>query len=114
MPSGQQPRPAVRKHLMTPGQPARATRRDPMSLSTVQKWVMSTLVAVTILHFAAGLTVAAVFADRPDARVGLLTISAVMGMLAIVAARLIHQRSPLTPWLLLGLAPAAVGSWWVF
>ena len=113
MPSGQQRRPAVRKHLMTPGQPVR-TRRDPMSLSTVQKWVMSTLIAITIMHFAAGLVVAAAFSDRPDARIGLLVISGVMGMLAVVAARLIHQRSPLTPWLAAGLLPALVGCWWVF
>ncbi len=32
-------------------------------------------------------------------------------MLAVATGRLIHAKSPLTPWLLLGLIPAPVGFW---
>ena len=74
---------------------------------------MSVLAATTILHFAAGLVVAAVFMDesRLGARIGLNIIAAIIGMLAVATGRLIHAKSPLTPWLLVGLIPAAVGLW---
>jgi hypothetical protein len=32
---------------------------------------------------------------------------------AVVAARLIHRRTPLSWWLLLGLVPGLVGLWFV-
>ena len=108
-----QSRPAVRKHLMTPGQP-RPQRPESMSLTSVQRWVMSILAATTIMHLAAGLVVAAAFADRADARIGLLVIATAFGVLAMVAALLIHQRRPLSPWLLLGLLPSLVGVYVVF
>ena len=34
-------------------------------------------------------------------------------MLAVATGRLIHAKSPFTPWLLLGLIPALVGFWLV-
>ena len=113
MPSGQQPRPAVRKHLMVPGQ-QRPQRREPMSLGTVQKWVLSTLAATTIMHLAIGIVIAAVFSERLDAKIGLLVIAAAFGVVAMVAALLIHKHRLLSPWLLLGLVPALVGSVFVF
>ena len=113
MPSGQPRPPAVRKHLMTPGQP-RPQQRQSMSLTSVQRWVMSTLVSLTILHLSAGLVVAAYFNDRPGGTVGLLVIAAAVGVAAFVAALLIHQRRPLSWWLLPGLLPAAVGALWIY
>lgn len=104
----------VRKHLMTPGQPRRPQRRDSMSVSQVQRWVLSSLAAVTILHLSAGLVVAAYFTDRTSSQVGLLGISAAFGGLAFVAALLIHQRRPLSPLLLLGLVPCLVGAVLIF
>jgi hypothetical protein len=85
------------------------------SLTNVQRWVMSVLAVTTILHLAAGLVVAAVFMepDRVDARVGLNVIAAVIGVLAVATGLLIHRRSPLSPWLLLGLLPGVVGAWLV-
>ena len=109
--SDRTPRP--RKHLMTPGQPSRQ-RRDAMSLTRVQRWVMSTLAVSTILHFAAGLVLAAMYADTLDARIGLLTISGAFGLIAIAVGMLIHKRKPLSPWLALGLLPPAVGALLVF
>jgi hypothetical protein len=110
---GQPDRPKVRKHLMTPGQP-RPQRPEPMSLGRVQRWVLSVLAATTIMHMSAGLVLAAVFSDKEASRIGLLVISGAFGVLAIVAALLIHRRNPLSPWLLLGLVPVAVGAYFVF
>jgi len=84
-------------------------RQEPMSLGTVQRWVLSTLAATTIMHLAVGLVVAAVFIDRQSSKIGLLVISAAFGVLAIEAALLIHRHRPLSWWLLLGLVPTLVG-----
>jgi hypothetical protein len=112
MPSGRAGPPAVRKHLMTPGQPR--PQRQSMSLSSVQRWVMSTLVATTIMHLAAGVVVAAYFSDRVDSQIGLLVIAGAFGIIAIEAALLIHRHRPVSSWLLLGLLPALVGAYIIF
>lgn len=103
------------RHLMDPAN-LQPQRRDAMSLSSVQRWVMSVLAATTIEHFAAGLIVAAYFLDdgRPGAQAGLLVVAAVVGMFGVAAAFLIHQRRPLTPWLLAGLVPAIVGAYLIY
>jgi peptidoglycan/LPS O-acetylase OafA/YrhL len=84
-----------------------------MTLGGVQRWVLSTLTATTIGHFAGGLVLAAVFVDesRLDARIGLLALAAVVGLLAMAAALIIHQRSLLSPWLMLGVVPALIGTY---
>ena len=101
--------PEVRKHLMTPGQP-RPPQRYSTSVTSVQRWVMSSLTATTILHLAIGVVVAGFFSDRLDSQIGLLTLGGILGALGVVAALLIHQRSPLSPWLLAGVLPAVVGA----
>src|SRR3954465_3239587 len=113
MSSGQSGPPVVRKHLMTPGQP-RPQRPEPMSLGAVQRWVLSSLAATTIMHLAVGVMVAAYFSDRMDAKIGLLVISAAFGSLAMVAALLIQKHRLLSSWLLIGLIPAAVGAFLLF
>ncbi len=113
MSAGQSGPPPVRKHLMTPGQP-RPKQRYSTSLGSVQKWVMSTLVTITILHLSAGLVVAAYVADRQSARIGLLVISAAFGIVAFEAALLIHKHRPFSWWLLPGLLPALVGAYLIF
>lgn len=85
-----------------------------MSLTSVQRWVMSTLVATTILHLSAGVVVAAYFSDRVDSQIGLLVISGAFGLIAVEAALLIHRHRPVSPWLLLGLLPALVGAYVIF
>jgi hypothetical protein len=104
--------PRPRKHLMVPGQPT--PRADAMSLTGVQRWVMSTLAVTTILHLAAGLVVAALYVDTLDAQVGLLVIAAAFGAIAVAVGLMIHQRKPLSPWLVLGVLPAVVGAFLVF
>jgi len=87
-----------------------------MSLGQVQKWVLSTLAVVTIGHLAAGLVVAAVFIDesRLDSRIGLLVIAGLFGVIAVLTARVIHQKRLLSPWLLLGFLPTVIGAYLAF
>lgn len=103
--------PRRRKHLMDPAHPVRPV--NDRALSDVQRWVMSTLAVFTIAHLAAGLVVAAL--EVPDtattAQVGLNVIAGAFGVLAVAAGLAIHRRPPLSPWLLLGLLPTAVGLW---
>jgi hypothetical protein len=82
-------------------------------LQQVQRWVLSILVVSTILHLAAGTAAIAVFKDDLSAlgRVVLLLVSACIGLIAVVAGRLIHERRPVSTWVLLGLVPAALGTW---
>jgi hypothetical protein len=41
-------------------------------------------------------------------------IAAVMGVLGMLAGLLIHRARPVHPLLLVGLVPAAAGTWWIF
>jgi hypothetical protein len=102
------------RHLMDPANPQRPSVES-REITRVQQWVMSVLAVTTILHLSAGLAVAGVFADgsRPGAGVGLNVLASVCGVGAVVAARLIHRRTPLSWWLLLGLVPGLVGLWFV-
>ena len=99
---------------MDPANPQRASVDSP-EITRVRQWVLSVLVATTVLHLSAGLAIAGVFAgrSRPGAGVALNVIAAFCGVLAVVAARMIHGRRPVSPWLLLGLVPGIVGTWLV-
>jgi FtsH-binding integral membrane protein len=83
-----------------------------MEIDRVQKWVMSALMLTTAVIFAVGLALLAANNDRPGAKPGLLIIAGAVGLLAFGAARVIHQKSVVSPWLLVGVLPAAVG--WYF
>jgi hypothetical protein len=102
-----------RKHLMDPNNP-QPMRRDSMSLNRVQTWVLSTLAVTTILHMSAGLVVAALVADTEDARIGLLVIAGLFGVLSVVAALAIHKRPLFSWWLLLGWLPSIIGAYFIF
>jgi hypothetical protein len=102
------------RHLMDPANLQRSSVES-REITRVQQWVLSVLVATTILHLAVGLAVAAVYADasRPGAGVGLNVLASVCGVGAVAAARMIHRRTPWSWWLLLGLLPGVVGLWFV-
>lgn len=121
--------PTRRRHLLDPEQVRRDYERrqqglpggEPaassgMSLSQVQRWVISVAAASTLLHMSGGLILAAVHveAGRTDAQVGLNVIAAAFGVLSVAVFRMIHLRSPWTWWLLLGLIPGLVGAWITF
>ena len=82
-------------------------------LDQVRKWVLSILLVSTILHLAFGVAAIPVFKDDLSTlgRAVMLSVAACIGVTAVVAGRLIHGRAPLSLWLVLGLVPAAVGTW---
>lgn len=109
------PAPRRARHLIDPDAPRAprdpaTVRSEQQRLRTVQQWVLSTLAATTILHLAGGLVVAALFLDGTRAeQVALCAIAAVFGVLAVAAARAIHEAAVLSPWLVLGVLPGVVG-----
>ena len=104
------------RHLTDFDNPRPAPTSGSMSLSQVQKWVLSALAFVTIEHLAGGIALVAIFTDERHvaARVGLNVIAAVTGVLAVVLVRVIHAKSVLSAWLLVGLLPGLVGAWFCF
>lgn len=110
-------RPQARRarHLMDldAPRPVRSAASAERSLSRVQKWIMSALVLVTVAHLSAGLVVAAIYLDVPTlaAQVGLNLIASGFMVVAVAAALAIHGRPLVSPWLLAGLLPGAVGLW---
>jgi hypothetical protein len=98
-----------RKHLLDPDHP-RPPQRYSTSLSTVQTWVLSTLAVTTILHLSVGMVVAALFVDpdRTDARIGLLVIAGLFGVVSVATGLAIHRRRILSWWLVLGWVPTVV------
>ena len=97
------------RHLMDPNNPVRPV--NDRSLSNVQRWVMSTLLVFTVAHLAVGIVIAAVMIapQYEGARIGLSVIAGLFGALGLGAGFLVHKRSPLNPWLLLGLLPGMAG-----
>lgn len=103
-------RPAARRrHLMDPANPVRPVNNA--ELTRVQRWVVSVLTVTTILHLSVGLVVAAYFLASDDrvAQIGLCAIAAAFGVISVAVGLVIHGRTPLSPWLLLGLLPGIVG-----
>ena len=107
------PRPAKRRsHLMDPNAPRPVrTKQADQSLTRVQQWIMSTLAVTTILHLSGGLILAAMFLSDPtrSSQIGLNVIAGAFGVVAVAVALAIHRRSVVSPWLLLGFIPTAVG-----
>ena len=70
----------------------------------------------TLFHLSVGLSIAAIFIDddRVAARIGLNVIGAILLVAGIAGARAIHHKTPVSPWLLLGVLPAAVGLYVTF
>ena len=100
------------RHLMDPHAPRPAPDPGAIArLERVQKWVLSVLVATTILHLSAGLAISAAFVDedRLDAVIGLNVLAGLFGVVAVAAGLAIHKRSLASPWLLLGLLPGVIG-----
>lgn len=98
------------RHLMDPTNPRLPQQRGrQMAIGQVQKWVL-TIVAIGVIGLHATAMAAAPLtfdSHAPGAKPGLLVISGIFGMIAVVAARLIHKKSALTPLLILGWIPAA-------
>ena len=104
-----------RGHLLDMNAPRRVVadpEKDARDLARVQRWVMSVLAVTTILHLVVGIVIAAVMLDGPtSSRVGLAVISGIFGAGAVAAGLAIHGQRVLSPWLLLGVIPTAIGLW---
>jgi hypothetical protein len=74
--------------------------------------VMSVLLVTTLLHFSAGIALAAIFMDESEVggRIVLNVLAALTGVLAVAAGRAIHGKRLVSAWLLLGLVPGVVGA----
>lgn len=83
-----------------------------MSTQKVQQWIVSLLVlAVSCFPLGALTAAVAMLADeRHDAALVLVGVMAALGTAAVSAGRLVHRLSPVSPWTLLGLLPAAVAA----
>lgn len=106
----------VPRHLIDPAtlgqpRPGRNLAEEKRKLERVQRWVMSVLVVTTVFHLSVGLVIAAALMgeDRGASRYGLVVIAGVLLMGAVGVARAVHRRSPVSPWLLVGLLPTLVG-----
>jgi uncharacterized membrane protein YoaK (UPF0700 family) len=103
------------RHLLDPADLRGSHQRSigsATALTSVQRWVMSVLAVTTIMHFSAGIALAAVLTEesRVDARIVLNLLAALTGVLAVAAGRAIHGKRFVSPWLLLGLVPGVVGA----
>lgn len=91
--------------------------RRELSIEQVQRWVISFLI-LAVSSFPLGAMTAAtsmlVDDNRRSDAVLLLVVMAVLGVLALGAIRLVHRRSPLSPWLIFGVLPAAAAAAWIF
>ena len=84
-----------------------------MSITQVQRWVITVLVVVVVGHLAEALVIFALIApaDKPASRIGLHINAGIVGLLAAGGVRAIHRRRLLSPWLFLGLTPALIGAY---
>ncbi|CAN5252496.1 MAG: transcriptional regulator [Nocardioides sp.] len=83
-----------------------------MDVEQVKTWVATSMVmAVVMLHAVAVAALGAFGPDKGGARVGLFVIASLLSVLAIGAARLIHKKPVLTPWLLAGPVPPLLVYW---
>ena len=87
-----------------------------MPIETVQRWVF----AVILIHIGGSPTLA-LAAYSPHAEqtkhstgVGLWIMSGVVGLATTAGVLLIHQRSLLSPWMILGVVPTPVAAFFVF
>ena len=87
-----------------------------MKIETVQRWVASvvlihvgTVPAVSLAVYSIG-----VAETDHDRCVGLWLMSGVIGLLTVAGVLAIFQRSLLSLWMPLGLAPAAVTGFYIF
>jgi MFS family permease len=85
--------------------------RRELSIEQVQRWVMSFLI-LAVASFPLGALTAVAHSVAGDGRqadaVLLLVVMAALGVLALVAIRLVHGLPPGSAWVLLGVLPAVV------
>ncbi|QLQ11045.1 MAG: hypothetical protein HZY75_12605 [Nocardioidaceae bacterium] len=81
-----------------------------MTLTSVQRWVMSILAGSTIMHLSIGLMALAWAIDERPRQIGLWLIGTAFSFISITAALLIHQHRVLSAWLTLALIVPVAGA----
>jgi hypothetical protein len=84
-------------------------RLTDLSIEQVQRWVVSLLVLAVASFPLGALAATAIVLDqdgRQDKAVLIVIMMAALGCVAVGIVRKIHERSPLSAWLIVGLAPA--------
>lgn len=101
---------------MDPDNPRQPQHRPAggVTLTSVQRWVASTLLVSTLLHFSLGLVLAAYYVDKESSQVGLVVLAGLTGVLSVFAGLAIHQHRLVSWWLLLGWVPSLVGAYLIF
>jgi hypothetical protein len=94
----------------------RARDDDAQSLDLVQRVVISTLLLVVLGAPTAALAIYSPMLAQTDrsAGTGLWIMCGVIGLTVVAAIRVANRRFPLSAYLLLGLAPAAVSAFYIF
>lgn len=89
----------------------------PVEITKVQQWVASAMVftvgMISTSCIAGYSALSETMAENGNAT-GLWVMGGVVGLGTMVGCLLIHRRSPLSPWLLLGLVPTAVAGFVLF
>ena len=101
---------------MAPDRGATATRRRGLTIEQVQRWVVSALICAVSM-FPLGALTAAVYVRATDDPAGAMILTVMMGVIgiaAVTAARLVHQRTAWSPYAALGVIPAALSALWTF
>ena len=83
----------------------------------MQRWIGAALVFTTLEHVAAGMVYFAWTMDPARGnsnRIGVLVMSGVWGMAAVLAGRLILAKNWLSPWLLLALIWPLFGAYIIY
>lgn len=91
-----------RRHLIDPNAPRPVhDPQDEIRLRNVQRWIMSSLAVVTILHMSGGIIAAAMFLPHPTlaAEIGLNIIAGAFSVVALGSWLAIHGRSLASWWL---------------
>lgn len=69
---------------------------------------MSALVLTTATIFATGISLLSGQSEQAGAKPGLLSMAVIVELVALAAVRVINKKPVVTPWLALGLLPAAL------
>lgn len=100
------------RHLMDPANPVRPVNNQ--AITNVQRWVMTALLMTVALILAVSwVVIAGTIVEKQPGKIALLVNSAAFGVLGILASRVIHQKSLVTGWVVVGCLPAVAGASWV-
>ena len=113
--NAQRPQQRRPRHLMDPNAlPVRQSSYDDASVRRVQRWVMTALIVTVAMLLAVGwIAIAGTMVHKTPGKWVLLGNAAAFGVAGVAAARVIHEKSWLSPWLLLGFIPSIAGAAWV-